>query len=73
MLPSPYSPYGTQTFLISVAWRRNSSPLPVPETAQVRTGAEQAHEDEKDIGPGPFERYWGVYSLTGAPKYRLIW
>jgi exo-beta-1,3-glucanase (GH17 family) len=34
---------------------------------------EMYDEDEKDIGPGPFERHWGIYSPTGEQKYQLIW
>lgn len=30
-------------------------------------------EDEKDVGPGPFERYWGVLNPTGTKKYPLDW
>jgi exo-beta-1,3-glucanase (GH17 family) len=30
-------------------------------------------EDEKDVGPGPFERYWGVLNPNGTKKYPLDW
>ncbi|GGJ03453.1 glycosyl hydrolase family 17 protein [Neoroseomonas lacus] len=30
-------------------------------------------EDEKDTGPGQFERYWGAFNLNGSKKYPLNW
>jgi exo-beta-1,3-glucanase (GH17 family) len=30
-------------------------------------------ENEKDVGPGPFERHWGVLNPDGTKKYPLDW
>ncbi len=30
---------------------------------------EMYDEGKKDIGPGPFERYWGIYDGQGKPKF----
>ncbi len=41
---------------------------------QIRCFAfEMYDEDNKPIGPGPFETHWGVCDGTGQPKFALRW